>query len=139
MIDGRSLVAMTSAPNALSKDSALFNLHLVSGFDGGSYAENPVVGAASLVYLVESVQNSLTAPLMGLPPFMDPCSSLYRTKEGSDVEVLSPRPPPPAPPDRPCLCSIAWNLKFQKAFSGRIPKCKKGDLNPEHLFCRMGL
>ena len=100
MIDGRSLVAMTSAPNALSKDSALFNLHLVSGFDGGSYTENSVVGAASLVYLVESVQNSLTAPLMGLPPFMDPCSSLYRTKEGSDVEVLSLRPPPPAPPLR---------------------------------------
>ena len=51
-----------------------------------------VDGAASLVYLMERVQNSLTEPNIALPPFMDPCSTIYGTKHGSDVEVLSSFP-----------------------------------------------
>ena len=93
MIDGRSLVAMTSAPNALSEDSTLFNLHLVKGYEAQVQCGDARVGvAASLVYLVERVQNSLTEPNIALPPFMDPCSTIYGTKQGSDVEVLSSFP-----------------------------------------------
>ena len=103
-INGRALLAMASAPNALSVDSALYKLNLTTRYkwpkgcsadcDSDSPSDCPpdceydVVGSASLVHLVERVQNSLTEPLMALPPFMDTCSFMYRKENrGSDVEV----------------------------------------------------